>query len=144
MNNKCNAFFAIYGENFLRIVIGAIFLMKGFGKLFGEPGVVGFSGWLESLGFPIPVVLGVLVGVLELVGGLFLIVGVWTRESATALAVIILVALIVVRLPQGWAASEADIVLFAALTFYMGFLPKKSIAGIFMKKKSHTRSVKKK
>ena len=125
---SCNKFFATYGENFLRMMIGLIFIVAGFGKLFAAPGIAGFTTMLEGLGFPLAAFLAVVVGVVELLGGIFLFIGVWTRESATALAVVILVALFVMRLPNGFAASRLDLLLFAALTCYIGFVPKKSLA----------------
>lgn len=131
-NETLNKFFTSYGEHFMRLVIGAIFLIAGIGKLFTTPGITGFSNMLDGIGLPIPSVFAVLIGVIELVGGAFLILGVWTRESAMPLSVIMLVAVLTVHLTQGWGGGlRYPLMLLAALTFYIGYVPKQTIVGAF-------------
>lgn len=127
MNKKCNAFFQTYGEHLVRLVLGLIFLIGGYGKLFAQPGIEGFSGWLGSLGFPIPLVLAVLVGVVEFVGGIFLLIGLWTRQSAAALAIVMLVANLAVHISQSWNELRYPLLLFVVLLYYTGFAPEKTL-----------------
>ena len=105
----------------LRIVLGVIFVHAGYGKL--RRGIGGFSSWLGELGIPLPRVAGPLVAALEIVGGLALVVGLFTSWVAIPLAVSMLVATWVnavkLRLPfagnenaQGW---ELDLLLIALL-----------------------------
>jgi len=63
----------------LRIIIGFLFLQHGTAKLFGIPHVAMFDG-LQLVS-----VLG-LAGIMELVGGLLILVGLFTRQTAFILS----------------------------------------------------------
>ena len=86
---KCEIDYALLA---IRLAVGLFFVSFGFGKLFGAPGLEGFTGMLEGLGFPAPALLALLVGVAEFFGGLAIILGVLTRFSAFWLALISVVA----------------------------------------------------
>jgi uncharacterized membrane protein YphA (DoxX/SURF4 family) len=101
----------------LRVFIGATFLIHGLAKLI-DPG--GFIGWVSSLGFPIPVVLGWSVMILETAGGLMLILGFGTRWIALALALLMLTTAIRVKASVGFiapsqlgAGAELDLMMMA-------------------------------
>lgn len=66
-----------------RILLAAMFVLAGFGKL---TDIGGTAGWFGSIGLPAPTILAVLVGLLELVAGLAIVVGFQTRIAALALA----------------------------------------------------------
>lgn len=66
-----------------RILLAFIFIVSGYGKLTGLSGTAGYFG---SLGLPLPMVTAVLVGVLELFGGIAVAVGFQTRIAAILLA----------------------------------------------------------
>jgi putative oxidoreductase len=66
-----------------RILLAAMFVLAGFGKL---TDIGGTAGWFGSIGLPAPTIVAVLVGLLELVAGLALVVGFQTRIAALALA----------------------------------------------------------
>lgn len=114
------------GEMLTRIVVGVIFIIAGYGKLFGAPGIDGFSGMLSGLGFPIPVVFAVLVGIIELVGGLLLVAGYWSEWAARLLAIIMIVAILAVHLPNGWVGTQGSegvrypLLLLVVLISYIG------------------------
>ena len=72
-----------------RILLALMFVLAGFGKL---TGLEGTAGYIASKGLPLPMVLAVATGVLELVAGVLLIVGWQARWAALALAVFTLVA----------------------------------------------------
>ncbi len=79
----------------IRALVGVVFVFHGSQKLFGlfgGPGIAGFAGWLESLGFPLPHVNAILAGSAELVGGLALLTGVGLRVLSPALVGTMLVA----------------------------------------------------
>lgn len=77
--------FALLG----RILLAWLFIPAGFGKIAGFSGAVGYAA---SAGLPLPEV-GVAVGLLiELVGGILLLIGFMTRPAALALALFTLVA----------------------------------------------------
>ena len=50
-----------------RILLAAMFVLAGFGKL---TDIAGTAGWFGSIGLPAPTIVAVLVGLLELVAGL--------------------------------------------------------------------------
>ncbi|HSN19631.1 MAG TPA: DoxX family protein [Usitatibacter sp.] len=62
-----------------RILVAAIFVISGYGKIGGFEGVAGYIG---SKGLPMPQLLATLTIVLELGGGLLLILGYKTRWVA--------------------------------------------------------------
>lgn len=69
----------------------------------------GFAGFLGSLGVPAPGVTAWIVTLVELVGGLLLLVGLFTRVAAALVAVVMLTALLLVHLPQGFAEGGTAI-----------------------------------
>ena len=60
-----------------RVLVGVVLVAHGWDKLVDQ-GVTATAGFFGSLGLPAPEVLAVAVGVLELVGGLMLVLGVAT------------------------------------------------------------------
>jgi putative oxidoreductase len=72
-----------------RILLAVMFILAGFGKL-TDPGTVeaGFStvGMIAGRGLPAPLVLAYLAGLVELLGGLAVLVGFQTRIASWALA----------------------------------------------------------
>lgn len=71
-----------------RVLLAALFIMGGVGKLTDFSGMVGFSA---AAGVPFPDVAVALALVIELIGGIFLLVGFKTRMSALLLAITTLV-----------------------------------------------------
>lgn len=108
------------GGMLVRIIAGVIFVIAGYGKLFGAPGIEGFSGMLGGMGMPIPVVFAVLVGIIELVGGVLLISGYWSQWAARPLAIIILVAIIGVHISNGWNDVRYPLLLLVVLISFIG------------------------
>ena len=72
-----------------RILLAALFLPAGIGKLTGFAGTVGY---ITSVGLPVPQVAAAIALVVEIVGGIALITGFGTRFAALALAVFTVVA----------------------------------------------------
>lgn len=70
-----------YGELAGRILIAAIFIQAGWGKIGGYDGT---QGYMEAMG--VPGALLPLVILTELGGGLLVVLGLWTRLAALALA----------------------------------------------------------
>lgn len=78
-----------------RVLLSLIFILAGYGKL---TGIAGTAGWFGSIGLPFPTVVAVLVGLLELFGGLAILVGFQTRIAAIALALFTIGATLIAHL----------------------------------------------
>ena len=89
----------------IRVIVGLVFFVHGWQKVFTF-GFAGVGGFFESLGIPAASFFAVVVSLVELLGGLALILGLATRLTGLALAVDMLVALLVVHLANGFFVSE--------------------------------------
>lgn len=94
----------------MRLVIGLAFIGHGAQKLFGwfgGYGPKGTGGWMESIGIKPGVMMAVLAGVLELVGGFMFAAGLLTPVAALLIVATMLGAIIKVHAPNGfWATSN--------------------------------------
>ena len=72
-----------------RLLLAALFLPAGIGKISGFAGTAGYIG---SVGLPMPEVGAAIAIAVEVLGGIALILGLGTRWAALALAVFTLVA----------------------------------------------------
>lgn len=100
----------------MRIVTGVVFFAHGYQKIFVQ-GVSSFAGFLSQIGMPAPNLLAPLVAAIELLGGLALILGLFTRWVAVPLAIVMLVAGVAVHWKQGFFLPngyEYTLVLLAA------------------------------
>ena len=84
----------------LRVVIGAIFAAHGAQKIF-EFTIPGTIGSFAGMGVPLPEIAAPVVAFVELIGGILLILGFFTRPVGILLAVDMVVALVAVHLPAG-------------------------------------------
>ncbi|MBU0585228.1 MAG: DoxX family protein [Alphaproteobacteria bacterium] len=66
-----------------RIFLAVMFVLAGYSKL---TAIGATAGWFESLGLPMPSVVTVVAGMVELVGGLAIIAGFQTRIAALVIA----------------------------------------------------------
>ena len=96
----------------LRFALGVIFIVNGAGKVLNigpeAVGVDGFAGFLASLSVPAPMLFAWVIGILELVGGLMLVLGVFTRTIAVLMTINMLVALVVVHAPYGFDITNGN------------------------------------
>jgi uncharacterized membrane protein YphA (DoxX/SURF4 family) len=95
----------------LRLVLGGIFFSAGYLKIFKyrERSIEMF----QSAGFPKPVSFMWTIALLELLGGFFLIIGMWTQISALIIAIISIGGLIIKMRHPGILHQTVDFYLFA-------------------------------
>ncbi len=92
-----------WGLLVLRVVTGIIYIGHGLPKFgfMGGNGLSGLSGWLGSMGVPLPGVAAFLVASVEVGGGALVIVGLMTRLASLAQAFAMLVAIFLVHWDNG-------------------------------------------
>jgi putative oxidoreductase len=105
----------------LRLGVGSTFFFAGLGKVLG--GTAGVAGFFGSLGIPLPMIMGPFISYLELLGGLAILVGLFTRVFGILFVCTMLVAIALVNLgalmgattiPEGWNEIRTEIMLLVA------------------------------
>ena len=81
-----------------RILLSIIFILAGYGKL---TGIAGTAQYFASYGLPVPTATAVIVGLIELLGGLAVLIGVQTRIAAYVLALFCVASALVAHM--NWA-----------------------------------------
>lgn len=92
----------------LRIGVGVIFIVAGWGKLTGIEGVQGFFG---DLGIPMAGLMAWVVAIVEFVGGIMVLLGAYAKIPYLLLAFIMVVALLTTKLGGEFSAARLDIML---------------------------------
>jgi putative oxidoreductase len=104
----------------IRLIIGTIFMAHGYQKVF-QMGIGNVTGMFSQIGIPLAAVMGPLICVLELVGGLALLLGAFTRIAGALLACDMLGAILFVHgkggffLPKGFEFVLANFGMSLAL-----------------------------
>jgi putative oxidoreductase len=96
----------------IRLVIGITFMGHGAQKLFGwfgGYGPKGTGGWLESIGIRPGVLMAVIAGLSELVGGLLFASGLFTPIGAALIALTMLVAILKVHAQNGYWVDKGGV-----------------------------------
>jgi putative oxidoreductase len=109
-----------YGITVVRIVAGIVLLQAGYAKWSG-PGIAGITQFFGNVGIPAPALMAPLLMTFEVVGGLLLIVGAFSRFVGAAMIVQFLVAGLVVSLPSqmGWNAARLDFLMAACGALFL-------------------------
>lgn len=102
-----------------RVLLALMFILAGFGKL---TDISGTAGYIASGGLPMGAVLAVIVGLLELFGGLAIAVGFQARWAALALGLFTIAASLLFH--QFWAAPADQ-----AFVQQLMFMKNLSVAG---------------
>ena len=93
------------GVTVLRVIVAIIFLVHGYQKFF-LLGLGNTGTFFGAVGIPLPQAAALLVASLEILGGLMILLGVYTRLMAFLLIFDPLVAMFTVHLPKGFFASD--------------------------------------
>jgi len=84
-----------FAEPILRIALGGVLIPHGCQKLFGMFGGMGLTAngaLFERLGYSPGMLWGTLVGCTELIGGILLVIGLFTRFAAAAVLIFMITA----------------------------------------------------
>ncbi|HKQ26266.1 MAG TPA: DoxX family protein [Burkholderiales bacterium] len=107
----------MYGPLVGRVLLALIFIIAGFGKLTGFEGTVGY---IQSVGLPAPQLAAIVAIVVELGGGIMLVIGWKARWAAAALFIFVLVASCVFH--PFWAVPAEKIQFMKNLAIMGGML----------------------
>jgi putative oxidoreductase len=102
MNTLCEAV-KHFGPFAGRILLALIFVLSGFGKITGFEGTVGY---IASKGLPLPQLAAIGALLVELTGGVLLIVGWQTRWAATAILLFLISTTLIFH--PFWAVETAQ------------------------------------
>lgn len=104
----------------IRLVIGLTIAAHGTQKVFGwfgGYGPKGTGGFFDSIGIKPGVLMAVVAGLSEIVGGLLFAAGLWTPVAAALIIITMLVAIVKVHYKSYWSTSngfEYNLLLIAA------------------------------
>ena len=126
----------------LRLALGIVFIMHGSQKLFGAfggPGISGFAGYLGNLSIPASGMLSIIVAIVEFFGGLFVLLGLFTRYASLLIAIDMLVAFLAVHMKNGFFVGKGGfevvmILFFISMALAMSGSGKLSLEKILFKK----------
>ncbi len=98
------------GRMILRVVTGIIIFLAGYQKVFVY-GLSNVQNAFANMGMLLPQVSGPFVALLELIGGLMLIAGLFTRQVAVLFFIQFIVATYVVWAGKGFGGARLEIML---------------------------------
>jgi putative oxidoreductase len=107
---------APYAGTVLRVAMGIVFIAHGMQKF--NNGLDGFAGFLTSLNVPLPELMKWVVALLEVGGGILLILGLATRLVAVLFALEMVGTILLVKMDagligEGGTGAEIDLMLLA-------------------------------
>jgi putative oxidoreductase len=92
----------------LRLGVGVVFIVAGWGKLTGIEGTIGFFG---NIGIPAPMIMAWVVALVEFIGGIMVLTGLYIRIPALLLAIVMLVAILTTKLDGPFGPMRLDLML---------------------------------
>jgi putative oxidoreductase len=99
----------------LRLIVGFGFMQHGFAKL--GRGAESFAVILHAIGTPAPYLLSWATIIVEIFGGLAMLLGAFVRPASIPMAVVLLVAMFTVHLPYGFSSIKLQAVTAAGAQF---------------------------
>ena len=88
----------------LRLIVGFGFMQHGYAKLARGPD--DFINILHAIGVPVPFLLGWATILVELIGGLLILLGAFVPLAALPMIVVLVVAIVSVHLPNGFSSIK--------------------------------------
>jgi putative oxidoreductase len=86
MDGKDRQMLGSLGLLLVRLFLGLGLGAHGYAKFFSESGIAGFAGFLKSLGVPSPEIMAYVSAGTELIGGVLVALGLFTRPAAAIVA----------------------------------------------------------
>jgi putative oxidoreductase len=109
------AFFAPWAPLALRLIVGYGFIAHGYAKL--SRGPAAFGTILHSMGVPAPYVTAKLTILVELVGGLAVMLGAFVWAASIPMTIVLITAMLTVHLPYGFSSIKLIAVTAAGAQF---------------------------
>jgi putative oxidoreductase len=103
-----------YAAFFMRLAVGGVFLMHGIAKF--ERGIGATAHMLAGIGFPFATIFAVILMTIETVGAICVLFGILTRVWAAAMAVVMVVAILAVKVRNGMNFEVEALLLAGAVT----------------------------
>ena len=88
----------------LRLIVGYGFMAHGYAKLARGP--ESFAGILHAIGTPMPWMMAWATILIELVGGLLVLLGAFIPLASVPMAAVLIVAIVTVHLPNGFSSIK--------------------------------------
>lgn len=101
-----------WGILVLRLMVGAVFIYHGWLKL---NGMAGTTGMMAGIGLPMPIFWAWLVALVEFVGGIAVVLGVFNRIVTVVLAINMVCALLLVHSKLPYGMAELPLLLLASV-----------------------------
>jgi putative oxidoreductase len=138
MNCACGQKWADVAPLVLRAALGTVFLWHGYDKVFVK-GVPAITGFLGSLGFPLPALFASILAYGELISGALLILGLLTHWSAKFATVVAVVAFFTVHIKNGFSIGDGGyefimLIFAAAVSILLTGAGKYSLDAMWLKK----------
>lgn len=107
-----------FGIFLLRIIVGATFIIHGLDKFNG--GIESTAEFFASVGIPASLTMASVVAIIEIIGGLALLVGLGTRICGAVFSIIMIVAIFTVKIDAGFLGGfELDLILLAVSILFV-------------------------
>ena len=103
-----------YAAFFMRLAVGGVFLLHGIGKF--ERGIGATAHMLAGVGFPFATIFAVILMTIETIGAICVLLGILTRAWAAAMAVVMIVAILAVKVRNGMNFELEALLLAGAVT----------------------------
>jgi len=115
-----------FGGFILRTDLGVIFIVHGYAKI--QEGILVVADRFASYNIPYPVPFAYGVTILEIVGGLFLIIGFSIRLFAFLFIALMVGAIVLVKLPVGFMNGYEFNIALIAMAAYLLFASNRFLA----------------